>query len=89
MTYTIWNKQDAINGIEASVILAKEPFKNYEGDIILISNTGNKIDSIECKGILARVYSISQELDIDTFMQEYIAKLTAQQTKTEDIPAQP
>lgn len=89
MTYTIWNKQDAINGVEASVILAKEPFKNYEGDIILISNTGNRIDSIECKGILARVYSISPELDIDTFMQEYIAKLSAQEEAIQDIPAQP
>ena len=36
MQYKLWNRVDSINGKEASYFLEKQPFKNYEGDIILI-----------------------------------------------------
>ena len=43
MNYSLWNKKDTINGKEASYFLEQKPFKDYEGDIILIYGVDEKI----------------------------------------------
>ena len=70
MIYKIWNKQEPINGKEASYFLNKEPFKSETGDIILIYN-GERVSQVECKNILASVYGIDKTLPLDDFMVEY------------------
>ena len=70
MTYKIWNRQDPINGKEASYFLSREPFKSETGDIILIYN-GDRVSQIECKSILASVYGIDKDLSIEYFMLAY------------------
>ena len=71
MKYSLWNKKDTINGKEASYFLEQKPFKDYEGDIILIYCVDNKISQVECKDILASVYGIDKTLSLDEFMTQY------------------
>ena len=56
MNYKVWNKTSSINGLEPQHFLSKQPFKDYEGDIILIYGEYDKISQVECKDILASVY---------------------------------
>ena len=83
MNYKLWNRIDTINGIEASYFLEQKPFKDYEGDIILIYSDSGKVSQIECKDILASVYGIDKTLSLDEFMAQYFAKLT--QIETSEI----
>ena len=71
MNYSLWNKIDTINGIEASYFLEQRPFKDYEGDIILIYADSGKVSQVECKDILANVYGIDKTLSLDEFMTQY------------------
>ena len=71
MNYSLWNKKDTINGKEASYFLEQKPFKDYEGDIILIYGEDYKISQVECKDILASVYGIDKTLSLDEFMTQY------------------
>ena len=75
--FKIWNKQDKINGVDANVILATQPFCAESGDIILISNenTPERVTNIECKSILASIFDIDINLNIDDFMKEYFEKI--------------
>jgi hypothetical protein len=73
--YTVWNRQDKINGQEASYFLNSTPFKNCTHDIILIMNESGQVIQIECKNVLANHYNIDIELDIDSFMEQYFAIL--------------
>ena len=76
MNYSLWNRIDTINGIEASYFLEQKPFKDYEGDIILIYADNGKVSQVECKDILASVYGIDKTLSLDEFMLEYETILT-------------
>ena len=76
MNYSLWNKKDTINGKEANYSLEQKPFKDYEGEIILIYGEDYKISQVECKDILASVYGIDKTLSLDEFMRQYFAKLT-------------
>lgn len=78
MNYSLWNRKDTINGKEASYFLEQKPFKNYEGDIILIYSKDGKISQVECKDILASVYGIDKTLSLDEFMLEYETILNTQ-----------
>ena len=80
MNYKLWNRIDTINGIEASYFLEQKPFKDYEGDIILIYGVDDKISQVECKDILASVYGIDKTLSLDEFMTQYFEKLTTIET---------
>lgn len=71
MNYSLWNRKDTINGIEASHFLEQKPFKDYGGDIILIYGEDYMVSQIECKDILANVYGIDKTLSLDKFMLEY------------------
>lgn len=71
MNYSLWNRKDTINGKEASYFLEQKPFKNYEGDIILIYADNGKVSQVECKDILANVYGIDKTLSLDKFMEKY------------------
>ena len=75
MNYKLWNRVDPVNGKEASYFLDKMPFKNYDGDIILIYSESGKVSQIECKDILAKVYGIDKKLSLNAFMAAYFAKL--------------
>ena len=80
MNYSLWNKKDTINGKEANYFLGQKPFKDYEGDIILIYGKDGKISQVECKDILASVYGIDKTLSLDEFMTQYFEKLTTIET---------
>ena len=71
MNYSLWNRKDTINGKEASYFLEQKPFKDYEGDIILIYADSGKVSQVECKDILASVYRIDKTLSLDEFMAQY------------------
>lgn len=73
--YELWNRQDAINGVEASVILAKPPFKKYKGDIILIYDDSGRVINIECKDILAANHGLDKSLPLSEFMFLYFCSL--------------
>ena len=83
MNYKVWDKTSLINGLEPQHFLSKPPFKNYEGDIILIYCEDGKVSQVECKDILAKVYCIDNALSLDEFMTQYFAKLT--QIETSEI----
>jgi len=74
--YKVWNRQDKINGVEAKIILEKQPFCAEDGDIILIANASNpnKITNIECKSILSSIFDIDISLNIYEFMKTYFEK---------------
>ena len=80
MNYKVWNKTSSINGLEPQHFLSKPPFKNYEGDIILIYGEDDKVSQVDCKDILASVYGIDKTLSLDEFMTQYFAKLTQIET---------
>ena len=80
MNYKVWDKISQINGLEPQHFLSKPPFKNYEGDIILIYGEDYKISQVECKDILASVYEIDKTLSLDEFMTQYFEKLTTIET---------
>ena len=80
MNYKIWDKTSSINGLEPQHFLSKHPFKNYEGDIILIYGEDDEVSQVECKDILAKVYSIDNTLSLDEFMTQYFEKLTLIET---------
>ena len=80
MNYSLWNRKDTINGKEASYFLEQKPFKDYEGDIILIYGKDDKVSQVECKDILAKVYGIDNTLSLDEFMTQYFEKLTTIET---------
>ena len=80
MNYSLWNRKNTINGKEASYFLEQKPFKDYEGDIILIYREDDKISQVECKDILASVYGIDKTLSLDEFMTQYFEKLTQIET---------
>ena len=71
MKYSLWNRIDAINGVEASHFLNQAPFNNYSGDIILIYAEDGRVSNVECKGILAGVYGLDVSLPLDEFMSAY------------------
>lgn len=75
-TYKLWNKVDLINGVEPSHFLTKQPFKNYDGDIILIYNDGGRVTNVESKEILASVYGIDKTLSLDEFMAKYFEAIS-------------
>ena len=83
MNYKVWDKTSSINGLEPQHFLSKQPFKNYQGDIILIYGEDDKVSQVECKDILASVYGIDKTLSLDEFMTQYFAKLT--QIETSEI----
>lgn len=76
MNYSLWNRTDTINGIEANYFLEQKPFKDYKGDIILIYSDNGKVSQVECKDILASVYGIDKTLSLDEFMTQYETILT-------------
>ena len=76
MNYKLWDKTSSINGIEANHFLEKKPFKDYDGDIILIYSENDKVSQVECKDILVKVYDIDKSLSLDEFMSQYFAKIT-------------
>ena len=80
MNYKVWDKTSSINGLEPQHFLSKQPFENYEGDIILIYCKDGKISQVECKDILASVYEIDKTLSLDEFMTQYFEKLTQIET---------
>lgn len=84
MRYEIWNKKSKINGVNASHFLSQAPFKNYNGDIILIYGDNNKVSNVECKDILASIYGIDATLNIDDFMSAYFTKLEELNTEEQD-----
>lgn len=75
MKYKLWNRVDNINGVTASHFLDKLPFKNYNGDIILIYAESGKVSNVECKDILAKHYNIDKTLPLDSFMSKYFEAL--------------
>ena len=83
MNYKVWDKTSSINGLDPQHFLSKQPFENYEGDIILIYGEDGKVSQVECKDILASVYGIDKTLSLDEFMTQYFAKLT--QIETSEI----
>ena len=80
MNYKVWDKTSSINGLDPQHFLSKQPFKNYEGDIILIYGEDDKVSQVECKDILASVYGIDKTLSLDEFMKQYFEKLTKIET---------
>ena len=84
MTYELWDKKSKINGVAASHFLNEQPFKNYNGDIILIYGDNNKVSNVECKDILATIYGIDASLNIDDFMTAYFTKLEELNTEEQD-----
>ena len=78
MNYKVWDKTSSINGLEPQHFLSKPPFKNYEGDIILIYGEDYKVSQVECKDILAKVYCIDNTLSLDEFMTQYETILNTQ-----------
>lgn len=72
--YKLWDRQEYINGVEPQYFLNQPPFKNYEGDIILIYSN-NRVLNVECKDILAEIYEIDKNLSLDLFMAEYFTKI--------------
>lgn len=82
--YAIWNRTDKINGVEPKHFLDNKPFKDYEGDIILIFADNGKVSNVECKDILATVYDIDVTLELDEFMAEYFAKTEEKEPLQED-----
>lgn len=76
MKYSLWNKIDAINGVEASHFLNQAPFNKHSGDIILIYAEDGTISNMECKEILAEVYNIDVNLPLDEFMSAYEKAIT-------------
>ncbi len=77
MTYKLWDKKTPINGVEASYFLNKQPFKNYNGDIILIYAENGSVSNVESKEVLAFVYNIDINLPLDEFMVAYEEVLNA------------
>ena len=75
MKYKLWNRVEMINGVASSHFLNQQPFKDYKGDIILIYADNGKVSNVECKDILASVYSIDKTLPLDEFMSAYFSKL--------------
>ena len=71
MNYKVWDKTSSINGLEPQHFLLKPPFKDYEGDIILIYGEDDKVSQVECKDILASIYGIDKTLSLDEFMTQY------------------
>ncbi len=71
MNYKVWDKTSSINGLEPQHFLSKQPFKDYQGDIILIYGENHKVSQVECKDILASVYGIDKTLSLDEFMKAY------------------
>lgn len=83
--YFIWDKSSSINGVSAKKILNEIPFRGYEGDIILIFSEDNtKITNIECKDIIAEIYNIDKNLEINEFMDIYFNKLKVLQEQSEN-----
>lgn len=78
MIYKIWDKTSSINGLEPQHFLSKQPFKDYEGDIILIYGEDGKVSQVECKDILSSVYEIDKTLSLDEFMAQYETILNTQ-----------
>ena len=75
MKYKVWNRVETINGIAPSHFLNQQPFKDYNGDIILIYADNGRVSNVECKDILANIYGIDKTLPLDEFMAVYFAKL--------------
>lgn len=84
MLYEIWDRKSDINGVNANYFLNKKPFKNYVGDIILIKSDNGKVINIECKDILAQVYSIDFKLELDDFIKQYLKKLESEKTNEDN-----
>ena len=84
MNYKLWNRQDSINGVEASHFLNQTPFKNYNGDIILIYSESGKVTNVECKDILAKHYNIDKTLGVDSFMTAYFEAVNQEATIEEE-----
>ena len=85
--YKLWNRKTKINGVEASHFLNEQPFKDYEGDIILIYSEEDetKVSQVECKEILANIYEIDVNLPLDEFMAEYFEKVEAQEQEPIEV----
>lgn len=82
--YAVWDRTSKINGVDADHFLAKMPFKNYGGDIILIyAENGTTVTNVECKGVLANIYNIDVSLPIDEFMTRYFAEIEKMNNSTE------
>lgn len=85
MNYKLWNRVETINGVTPSHFLNQAPFKNYNGDIILIYADNGRISNVECKDILASVYGIDKSLSLDAFMTSYFAKLDEMNAANEEV----
>lgn len=83
MTYELWDKNSKINGVAASHFLNEQPFKNYNGDIILIYAENGKVSNVECKDILAEIYNIDATLPLDDFMDAYFEAITPKEESEE------
>lgn len=84
MTYKLWDKKTPINGVEASYFLNKQPFKNYNGDIILIYAENGSVSNVESKEVLSFVYNIDIDLPLDEFMVAYEEALNSSAEENEN-----
>ena len=83
--YELWNRIDKINGINPSEYLDYPPFKDYDGDIILIYNEDEtRISQVESKEVLSQVYDIDIDLGLDEFMAQYFEKVNNQEKDIEE-----
>lgn len=83
MNYELWDRESSINGVEASHFLNNPPFKDYNGDIILIYGENGKVANVECKDILASVYDIDSTLPLNDFMDAYFEAITPKEEPEE------
>lgn len=84
MNYKLWDRKETINGVEASHFLNQLPFKNYNGNIILIYAESGKVSNVECKDILAKHYNLDKTLDLDSFMAAYFEAINQEATIEEE-----
>lgn len=82
--YKLWNRTDKINGLNADVYLSSYPFKNYNGDIILVYLENGVVTQVENKEILSQLYNIDISLPLDDFMNEYFRKAVETDEKIEE-----
>ena len=80
--YKLWNRKTKINGMDPSTFLDYAPFKDYNGDIILIYTEDNKtVRQVESKQVLSEIYEIDYNLPLDDFMFEYFEKVKQQESE--------
>ncbi len=79
----IWNKKDAINGVDADKVMESSGIKMEDEIFLIVNDVTNKVQEIQDKLTITSIYNIDPKLTTLEVGEEYL-KIREEQNKRQE-----